>query len=226
MYKVEITEILLNMLSLRHMQFNGGAYFSESCRRKATNDESFQINNNLQSISVLSISDEIDEKILRCSPNLHRLKGRVGSSLNYSFNFLNQLESLKLRSEAAYSLSSLISLPLNLKQLTLVDSHISLEQMEIIGKLKYLEVLKLEYVSFEGIQWDTSEGEFPQLKFLKLGQVQIAEWNTSRDHFPRLERLVLQSCRRLKMIPPSLGDISTLQMIEVYGCAEAIIKSA
>ncbi|KAL2531489.1 putative disease resistance RPP13-like protein 3 [Abeliophyllum distichum] len=224
--KVEITEILLNMLSLRHMQFNGGAYFSESCRRKATNDESFQINNNLQSISVLSISDEIDEKILRCSPNLHRLKGRVGYSLNYSFNFLNQLESLKLRSEAAYTLSSLISLPLNLKQLTLVDSLISLEQMEIIGKLKYLEVLKLEYVSFEGIQWDTSEGEFPQLKFLKLGQVQIAEWNTSRDHFPRLERLILQSCIRLKMIPPSLGDISTLQMIEVYGCAEAIIKSA
>ncbi|KAL2551464.1 Disease resistance protein RPP13 [Forsythia ovata] len=222
MHKVEITEILLNMLSLRHMQFNGGAYFSESCRRKATNDESFQIDNNLQSISVLSISDEIDEKILRCSPNLQRLKGRVGSSLNYSFNFLNQLESLK----AAYSLSSLISLPLNLKQLTLVNSHISLEQMEIIGKLKYLEVLKLEYVSFEGIQWDTSEGEFPQLKFLKLDQVQIAEWNTSRDHFPRLERLVLQSCKLLKMIPPSLGDISTLQMIEVYGCTEAIIKSA
>ncbi|CAA3021973.1 late blight resistance homolog R1A-3 isoform X1 [Olea europaea subsp. europaea] len=37
--KVEIPEILLNMVSLRHMEFKGGAYFSESSRQLATNSD-------------------------------------------------------------------------------------------------------------------------------------------------------------------------------------------
>ncbi|CAA2964253.1 late blight resistance homolog R1A-3 isoform X1 [Olea europaea subsp. europaea] len=118
----------------------------------------------------------------------------------------------------------LIGLPINLKQLTLVDTHTSPEQTEIIGKLRYLEVLKLLGVTFEGEQWDTREDEFPQLKFLKLSSVELAEWNTSRDHFPRL-RLALECCVGWK-IPPSLGDIPTLLMIEVYEYGRAIKKSA
>ncbi|KAL2551375.1 putative late blight resistance protein-like protein R1B-14 [Forsythia ovata] len=174
------------------MHFLRGGYFSASCLQQATNNESFLINNNLHSISVIRISDETDLKILRCSPNLRRLKVLIGSSLNYSFSFLNQLESLKLES---YNISSsLFSLPLNLKQLTLDGVQISREQMEIIGKLEYLEVLKLQNVGFEGNQWGTSEGGFPQLKFLKLYQVQIVEWNAASDHFPTLQQLVLEFC--------------------------------
>ncbi|KAL2551431.1 putative late blight resistance protein-like protein R1B-13 [Forsythia ovata] len=221
--EVEIPDILLNILSLRHMHFLRGGYFSASCLQQATNNESFLINNNLHSISVIRISDETDLKILRCSPNLRRLKVLVGSS-NYSFGFLNQLESLKLES---YNISSsLFSLPLNLKQLTLDGVQISREQMEIIGKLEYLEVLKLQNVGFEGNQWGTSEGGFPQLKFLRLYQVQIVEWNAASDHFPTLQQLVLEFCYRLKMIPANLGDIPTLQMIKVYMCTKAIEESA
>ncbi|KAL2531438.1 putative disease resistance RPP8-like protein 4 [Abeliophyllum distichum] len=222
--EIEIPNILLNMLSLRHMHFLGGGYFSASCLQQATNNESFQINNNLESIYVIRISNETDLKMLRCSPNLRRLKVSIRSSLNYYFDFLNQLESLKLESGALSS--SFFRLPLNLKQLTLADAHISPEQMEIIGKLEYLEVLKLQYVVFEGEQWDTSEGGFPQLKFLKLYGVNIAEWNAECDHFPRLQQLVLEFCNCLKMIPPNLGDIPTLQKIVVYKCAEAIKDSA
>ncbi|XP_022870602.1 putative late blight resistance protein homolog R1B-8 [Olea europaea var. sylvestris] len=112
--KVEIPEILLNMVSLRHMEFKGGAYFGESSRQLATNSKSFQINI-LQSISVLSIYHEMDEKILRCLPNLRRLKINVENSPNHSFDFLNQLESLNL---FFYS-TNLIGLPLNLKKLRL-----------------------------------------------------------------------------------------------------------
>ncbi|KAL2551438.1 putative late blight resistance protein-like protein R1B-13 [Forsythia ovata] len=222
--EVEIPDILLNILSLRHMHFLRGGYFSASCLQQATNNESFLINNNLHSISVIRISDETDLKILRCSPNLRRLKVLIGSSLNYSFGFLNQLESLKLESDNISS--SLFSLPLNLKQLTLDGVQISREQMEIIGKLEYLEVLKLQNVGFEGNQWGTSEGGFPQLKFLKLYQVQIVEWNAASDHFPTLQQLVLEFCYRLKMIPANLGDIPTLQMIKVYMCTKAIEESA
>ncbi|XP_022846829.1 putative late blight resistance protein homolog R1A-3 isoform X2 [Olea europaea var. sylvestris] len=227
-HNIEIPDVLLNMMSLRQVHFEGGAYFSESIRHRAIKDKSFQIKSNLQSISFLQIFDEVDEKILRCLSNLRRLKGRVKSSHSYSFDFLNQLESLKLRSRSivGYSSFNLISLPLNLKQLTLIRVRMAQEQMELIGKLKYLVVLKLRYVSFDGRRWDTSEGEFPQLKFLKLSNVRLAEWNTSRDHFPRLQRLGLRYCKHLKMIPPSLGDIPTLLMIEVYDCVEAIKESA
>ncbi|KAL2551595.1 putative late blight resistance protein-like protein R1B-14 [Forsythia ovata] len=221
---VEIPDVLLIMVSLRQMYFRGGAYISASFCWQATKDENFHINSNLHSISVLLIHSEMDLKVLRCLPNLRRLKGRLESSINYSVDLLNQLESLKL-SCWKYSCCILISLP-TLKKLNLVNVHVSLEQMEIIGRWQYLEVLKLQGVDFQGEKWDTSEGEFPQLKFLKLDEVQIAEWNTSRYHFPRLQRLVLQFCDRLKMIPPSLGDIPTLQMIEVYGCAKAIKESA
>lgn len=98
--------------------------------------------------------------------------------------------------------------------------------MEIIERLLNLEVLKLHSASFDENKWNTSEGEFPQLKFLKLRYVQIAEWNASSDHFPILQRLLLENCHLLKMIPSSLGDILTLQMIKVYGCAHAIEESA
>ncbi|XP_022846274.1 putative late blight resistance protein homolog R1B-8 [Olea europaea var. sylvestris] len=225
---VEIPDVLLNMMSLRQVHFDGGAYFSESIRHRAIKDKSFQIKNNLQSISFLQIFDEADEKILRCSSNLRRLKGKVKSSHSYAFDFLNQLESLKLRSRRymGYSSFNLISLPLNLKQLTLIRVRMAREQMELIGKLEYLVVLKLRDVSFDGRRWDTGEGEFPQLKFLKLSNVRLAEWNTTRDHFPRLQRLELRYCKHLKMIPTSLGDIPTLLMIEVYHCVEAIKESA
>ncbi|KAL2551292.1 putative late blight resistance protein-like protein R1B-23 [Forsythia ovata] len=71
-------------------------------------------------------------------------------------------------------------------------------------------------VSLEGKRWDTSEGEFLELKFLELDGVQISQWNASSDHFPKLERLVLRKCHHLKNIPSSLGDISTLVMIEEF----------
>ncbi|CAA2933257.1 Hypothetical predicted protein [Olea europaea subsp. europaea] len=225
--EIEVPEILLNMVSLRHMEFKGGAYFIESCRQLATNNKSFQINN-LQSIFVLSIYDEMDESILRSSPNLCRVEGRVENSLNCSFNFLNQLESLKLSTAygTLYWRSSLISLPLNLKKLTLVGLYLSRKQMEIIGRLRCLEVLKLVSAAFEWEQWDTSESEFPQLKYLKLCDVKIAEWNASSDNFPRLQRIVLEHCKNLKIIPSNLGDIPTLQKIELFMCGQTANESA
>ncbi|CAA2985442.1 late blight resistance homolog R1A-3 isoform X1 [Olea europaea subsp. europaea] len=222
--EIEIPEILLNMVSLRHMEFKGGAYFSESSRQLASNSKSFQINN-LQSIFVLSIYDEMDEKILSSSPNLRRLEGKVGKSLNLSLGFLKKLESLLLCNPRFYP-SSLISLPLNLKELGLNALVVSQKEMEIIGGLPYLEVLKLVDVAFEEEQWDTSEVEFPRLEYLKLEDIKIAEWNASSDNFPRLQQLVLKRCGNLEMIPSSLGEIPTLRKIQVYMCAETTNESA
>ncbi|KAL2551457.1 putative late blight resistance protein-like protein R1B-14 [Forsythia ovata] len=154
---------------------------------------------NDSSISSLKISEQT-EKILRSLPNLHKLKSRLGSSLIYSFDLLNRLESLNLSpdySNAGDSCYSLISLSLNLNKMTLFDVHVSQKQMEIIGRLLYLEVRKVSLVA--------------QLKFLKLDDIQLAEWNASSDYFLRLQLLVLRHFDHLKMIPSSLGDIPILQ---------------
>lgn len=232
--EVEIPDILLNMASLRILNYTGGAYFSKSSHWRATKDESFQIYN-LQHISLLSIRDSKDKEILRCSPNLRRLKCQVevfqDPCLPYlpflSFEFLNQLESFSLKFCGPKGRDfdpNWISLPLNLKKLTLSNTSLSTEQVSVIGRLQNLEVLKLQYGFLDAKQWDTREDEFQQLKFLELNGEKIEQWNASSDHLPRLQRLVLKNCHHLEMIPFCLGDIPTLQMIEVHSCNISTVK--
>ncbi|CAA2980989.1 late blight resistance homolog R1A-3 [Olea europaea subsp. europaea] len=232
----EIPEILFKMVKLRHVHFSGGAKFSESWRKRAAMGDSFQINN-LENISSIFINDENDEKILKCSPHLRRLKCRCtffwdSTENNYrypSFNFLNQLESLNISFRPSYisddAIPDLTNLPLNLKKLTLRNFDLSWKQMKIIEELTYLEVLKLRDDIFEGKQWNTSEGGFQELRFLELDGVQIEHWNASSDDFPKLECLVLRSCQHLD-IPSSIGDILSLSKIEVHGCVKSVEESA
>ncbi|KAL2516380.1 putative late blight resistance protein-like protein R1A-6 [Forsythia ovata] len=164
----------------------------------------------------------MEGKILRCSPNLLKLKCSLQEFQDLSF--LNLLESLSL----AYPHNDgthLISLPLNLRKLTLVSFYMSREQAKIIGRLPNLVVLKLQECSFEGNQWNTTEGEFQQLKVLKLSSVHDTEWNASCDPFPRLEQLVLKYCY-LEKIPSSFCDIPTLKMIGIHYCRQSVVESA
>ncbi|KAL2551324.1 Disease resistance protein RPP8 [Forsythia ovata] len=233
---VQIPEILLSMMKLRYLHFCGGAQFMESCQMRASKDESFQVNN-LENISFIFIYEENDEKILRYSPHLRRLKcvfERIWDSSKKKYrypnlNFLNSLESLSVSFHRNYVTNTspgLMSFPSNIKKLNLCKFDLSWEEISMIGSLLNLEILKLQDVSLEGNQWNTSEGEFLELKFLELDGVQISRWNASSDHFPNLERLVLRKCHHLKNIPFSLGDIPTLEMIEVHGCRNSVADSA
>ena len=42
------------------------------------------------------------------------------------------------------------------------------------------------------------------------------KWKASAHHFPRLQRLVIRHCEKLAEFPCSLGNISTLQTIELH----------
>ncbi|CAA3001370.1 late blight resistance homolog R1A-3 [Olea europaea subsp. europaea] len=229
--KVEIPEFVLNMKNLKHLHFGRGASFSAFSHLRATTDESFLINN-LQSISLLFIHNEMDAKVLGCAPNLRKLKCKFASQC--PFQFPNQLESLNIR----FMGDSGPNFPLNLKKLTLSDFYLSWEKIQMIGRLPNLEVFKLRRGSFKEKQWDTEKGEFQKLKFFELNIVEIvsqydsadwyptAKWNPTSDDYPKLERLVLRYCYCLKEIPSSFGYILTLQKIEVQGCAESVAKSS
>ncbi|KAL2532942.1 Disease resistance RPP8-like protein 3 [Abeliophyllum distichum] len=233
---VEIPAIFLNMVKLRHVHFSGGAQFSESLRIQATKSENFQMNN-IQNLSSIFINDENDEKTLRFLPCLRTLKCRITvfwdsseSCYRYpAFGFLDRLESLSVSFLPSYVsddiIHEVINLHRNLRKLTLRNIDLSWKQMYIIGTLPNLQVLKLRDDTIEGKKWDTREDEFLQLRYLELDVVQIEQWNASCHHFPRLERLVLRSCQNFE-IPFSLGDILTLEKIEVHGCAKSVEHSA
>ncbi|KAL2553273.1 putative late blight resistance protein-like protein R1A-3 [Forsythia ovata] len=233
---VEIPAIFSNMVKLRHVRFSGGAQFSESLRIQATKDENFQMHC-LQTLSSIFINDENDEKTLRFLPNLRTLKCRItvfwdSSENRYrypAFSFLDRLESLSASFRPSYVSDDIsrevIDLQRHLRKLTLRNFDLSWKQMNIIGMLPKLEVLKLRDDTIEGKKWDTREDEFQRLRYLELDIVQIEHWNASSDHFPRLEQLVLRSCQNFE-IPFHLGDIRTLKKIEVYGCAKSVERSA
>ena len=85
-----------------------------------------------------------------------------------------------------------------------------------------LEVLKL-FEHSSGEEWEMKEGEFPNLRVLKLRALwEFRSWIASSDNFPRLEKLIVHDCHQLKAVLSGLGESPTLEMIEVKLCRESV----
>ncbi|KAG8367805.1 hypothetical protein BUALT_Bualt16G0110900 [Buddleja alternifolia] len=123
-----------------------------------------------------------------------------------------------------------INFPSNIKKLSLFGfNSLPWEEMSIIGALPNLEILKLGYSAIVGEIWETRDGEFQQLRFLKLeGLYNFCKWDISfsSEHFPKLQQLVLHDCWKLQEIPCAMGEIETLQLIDVKRCQKSVGESA
>ncbi|CDP05521.1 unnamed protein product [Coffea canephora] len=169
-------------------------------------------------------------------PNVRNLGFHITlSSREDPFNFfdlsgLNVLEKLKFEYQTygmvPVTISSSDKFPSSLKKLTLVGSHVNWEEMSIIGMLPNLEVLKVKDNFFNGPKWETCEGGFRRLRFLKFSHMDLQEWIATADDFPSLEKLVLNGCLALTEIPSAFGDSCTLQVIEVYRSSDTVADSA
>ncbi|KAL0335562.1 UNVERIFIED_CONTAM: putative late blight resistance proteinR1A-4 [Sesamum radiatum] len=116
--------------------------------------------------------------------------------------------------------------PSTLKKLT-VSSCIILEgHMKKIGELSNLEVLKLQKDHFDSSTWEPTEGEFSRLRFLLLEDLNLVNWIADDSHFPRLEHLVIRGCSNLEEIPAGIGEITTLEIIEVQHSSASAVASA
>ncbi|EYU39490.1 hypothetical protein MIMGU_mgv1a0204861mg, partial [Erythranthe guttata] len=113
-----------------------------------------------------------------------------------------------------------------LKKLTLSGWELSCEDMRIVGSLPNLQVLKLKNFALDGDTWETTEGEFSQLKFLLLHYTDLGHWISESSHFPILKCLFLHHCQYLSEIPDGIGDIPTLELIEVKGDNIYLAQSA
>ncbi|CAN4116127.1 unnamed protein product [Withania somnifera] len=189
---------------------------------------------NLQTVSTPSLIYDKDRAMdpneaMRRLPNLRKLRCiSIDLEDRYPFpslEFMSRLESLKILHYGQPLYSCRFNLPSNIKRLTLSKFRLPWSEISRIGRLPHLEVLKLLCRAFEGMQWDMRDGEFLKLKFLKLDSLNIEQWNISSDCLPSLEHLVLRSCKKLEEFPLCLGDVSTLQSVELHWCSQSAVNS-
>ncbi|XP_028066682.1 putative late blight resistance protein homolog R1A-10 [Camellia sinensis] len=219
---------------LRHLYAKGGAKVDVSlCSKEAAVDHSYpHVLKDLRTITNLDPCGFVQDFLAR-TPYLTKL-GICGRLFSYLGNlmfpnleFLGHLDTLKLYCKFLYSTNLReVKFPTNVERLTLKCTSIKWEEISVLGMLlPNLELLKLQNDAGWGCQWTTIDGGFPRLKFLKLKNLNVKRWITCSSHFPSLRHLSLERCQYLEEIPSSLGDILTLQMIEVNDCRFTVVES-
>ncbi|KAL8507782.1 hypothetical protein ACS0TY_018355 [Phlomoides rotata] len=145
-----------------------------------------------------------------------------------NLNYLQQLEILKIVVRGHHFVRPKINpaFPRTLKKLTLDNLRLSWKDMKAVASLPRLQVLKLRCDACVGDTWETTEGGFPELRFLLIGYLPLRHWITESSHFPRLECLVIDKCFVLLEIPESIGEIPTLELIEVDDRNKSLVRSA
>ncbi|KAL0436766.1 UNVERIFIED_CONTAM: putative late blight resistance proteinR1A-10 [Sesamum radiatum] len=225
------------MPQLRHIRLKRGCYFPRPYSR-GIKEKSQLVLQNLQTLSTLTGPVSCSKEVFACLPALKKLEifatvsdSQAEQTSEFLSNLacLHQLETLKcsfLYGPRNHRLPSGDHFPANLKKLTLSGSFLPWEDMAKLAALPKLEVLKLRSFAFEGYVWRAVEGGFFQLKLLLVENSDQMSWNADASHFPSLQQLVLRDCHRLTEIPQGIGDITTLQTIEVQDCSFCIVRSA
>ncbi|KAL2559823.1 Disease resistance RPP8-like protein 3 [Forsythia ovata] len=220
------------MRQLRHVKF-WEVVLPDPPSAETEGKKSFIVLDNLQTLSNV-VNFRCTEEVIQRIPNLKRLKisFKRGAVLERGYYCLNNLvHLLKLESLSCSIISSLsfwknIAFPISLKKLSLKNCCLPWEDLTIVGSLPNLHVLKLLWYSFDGLEWEPNEGEFLQLKYLMLADINLENWIADSIHFPSLEHLVIEQCRYLKEIPSGIGEIPTLESIEVSLCGDSVVTSA
>ncbi|XP_027063223.2 putative late blight resistance protein homolog R1A-3 [Coffea arabica] len=228
---ISLPDTIWNMKRLRHLHLKDESLTGGFDLPMENLDNSSQLCN-LDTFSWVSLSSwENMDKILRKIPNIRKLKCRLvvdcdpakeGSYRILVLDFLGQLESLnlRLRTEIDERYPFEFHFSLTIKKLTLSCFCLPWSDISAIADLPNLQVLKLLEQTFVGEEWNMKEEEFPKLQFLKLASLDIVKWTAleCENSFPRLQKLVLENCYNLVEIPSSLGNVSTLDIIELSDC--------
>ncbi|XP_009787579.1 putative late blight resistance protein homolog R1B-16 isoform X1 [Nicotiana sylvestris] len=174
------------------------------------------------------------QSFMKRLPNLEKLSCRLcGSGTRFykyfpAFGSLGQLKSLKIDVTRLltypYGFED-FTYPSSLKKLTLAYLELPWSKMSYIGSLSNLEFLKLEGNGFKG-RWDVKDGEFSNLKVLKLKKLGLSEWTASDDSYPNLQRVLVHGCWKLEEIPYSFGSSCSMQLIEVRSCCDSAVNAA
>ncbi|XP_051113368.1 putative late blight resistance protein homolog R1B-14 [Andrographis paniculata] len=221
--------ILFDMPGLKHLKFKG-----DYPRCVIVKGERIVLRE-METLSTVIVDDAFPA-ILEVIPKLKKLgmykREDTAISTNLDLTCLRKLETLKYKcsfhdwQQKASPLLSIVTLPSSLQKLTLAGCRIPSGYIERIGARSSLRILKLQWCTFEDHVWEPSEGAFCELRLLVIEWLGFTKWIANKAHYPRLERLVVRECNLLEEIPCEVGDILTLEMIEVYGSSSSAIESA
>ncbi|XP_047964128.1 putative late blight resistance protein homolog R1B-16 isoform X2 [Salvia hispanica] len=207
--RVDVSYIL-RMTQLKHIEFHKGDIYMKYPRPV--------VMKNLQTLKGVDLKFRIIS-----IPNIKKL-----TAFNIELGNLRHM--VKLESCRFYEPRwSLDTFPHSLKKLSL-GSHISSweltgKNLEMIGALPLLQKLKLERAGFQNGMWETSEEQFPSLKYLELKWCHLVSWITDSSHIPCLEKLRLYAIKKLE-IPSEIGEIPTMQSIHLEYCSESVVQSS
>ncbi|KAL8458537.1 hypothetical protein ACS0TY_036165 [Phlomoides rotata] len=228
--KVTAPVEIWDMPQLRHLMSRIGIYLPPP-RGGNTSRRGDVVLMNLEILGRV-INFKCCDDAVRRIPNVKKLKilfdGEVDGNCLAKLGELQKLESFR-----CYSLLGVGDIlhnhtfPRSLRRLTLsLRAARSEDVLGIVGALPLLE--KLVFIgTFEGRVWETVEGQFRSLKFLKLEDCPGLDiWTTESSHFPRLEHLVLVLLEELQVIPPEIGEITTLKSLKLVECRNSAVESA
>ncbi|KAG6407167.1 hypothetical protein SASPL_130151 [Salvia splendens] len=121
-----------------------------------------------------------------------------------------------------------LTFPSCLRELRLFSCGVDWEELTMmVGSLPHLEKLSLLQNSVIGSVWTPVEGKFCHLKILTIdGCGDLVCWNADNSHFPVLKYLYLRDLCKLIEFPSSLGEIATLEQIELRFCSASSTISA
>ncbi|OIT26518.1 putative late blight resistance protein -like r1b-14 [Nicotiana attenuata] len=211
--QISLPVTLRRMVKLRHLHI--AQYFTISNAEKPFDDDSLKFYD-LCTLSQPYFSCVEDfELMLRKAPNIRELECKFKGVCSVPFpvlDFSTQLETLHIIGEAVefqHRYPVCISAS-NLKILKLSFFRLGHEHLSNIAQLQNLRAIE-----FDDEKWEVRDGEFPQLKVLKLMFCRsLEEWTASDDAFPNLELLFLRGLENLKEIPSCFEDNYSLKSIE------------
>ncbi|XP_042059143.1 putative late blight resistance protein homolog R1B-16 [Salvia splendens] len=198
----------------------------------------------LQIISVTTLTREAEtwDGFLKSIPNIKKLgidDGYSRRSTAIDLSHLLELEILRCNYIRIIPFAdgsddcSKVTFPCNIRKLVLCGCEINSRVLGTLCELRKLEVLKISACSFKreeetsDEEWEVAEGdEFPSLQFLYLEFLILVSWIADWTNFPRLHHLRVDNCIYLEEIPSGIGEIPTLQLIELDGCSKSAVASA
>ncbi|KAL0342839.1 UNVERIFIED_CONTAM: putative late blight resistance proteinR1A-10 [Sesamum calycinum] len=137
----------------------------------------------------------------------------IQSEILYSEIHNSSARSLICTDWSEYQLEALVNL-LQLQRLSLL-----IYGSDIVNRPKLAFPQKLKRLNLSGCQ-------IPWKSMTTIGALPNLEWRANETHFPRLQYLSIRYCVKLEEIPSSIGEISTLRMIELLDCPPSVVNSA
>ncbi|XP_047976609.1 putative late blight resistance protein homolog R1B-16 isoform X3 [Salvia hispanica] len=227
---------LWKLSELRNVKVRGAEWLKDE-------ERNYSVMKKLQRISFNIWEEEATtwDDFHKSIPNIKKLfvSNFLRTSRAMDLSQLHKLESLscsKIRSISSpdgFGRCFRVIFPCNIRKVILMECEMILGAWRTLCALQKLEVLTMldcNFVSEEeksDEEWELAYGdEFPSLHFLTLDLFSLVRWIANETNYPVLCHLRLSVCQKLEEIPSGIGEIPTLQLIELFKCSEFAVASA